>query len=46
VPTEDKGEKEKENFYKRLEEIFDNITPGNIKIVLDNLNAKKGKERM
>ncbi|VVC28029.1 Hypothetical protein CINCED_3A000867 [Cinara cedri] len=45
TPTEDKDEKEKEEFYERLEEILD-TTVGNIKIVLDDFNAKTGKERI
>ncbi|XP_022180576.1 craniofacial development protein 2-like [Myzus persicae] len=45
APTEDKDEEIKEEFYDTLEEVVDN-TVGNIKIVLGDLNAKIGKERI
>jgi len=45
APTEEKDEEIKEEFYDTLEEVFD-TTVGNIKIVLGDLNAKIGKERI
>jgi len=42
--TGEKDEEIKEEFYDTLEEVF--TTVGNIKIVLGDLNAKIGKERI
>lgn len=43
APTEDKDEEEKELFYATLEDTF-NLSKGDIRLVLDDFNAKIGRE--
>ncbi|CAH0552542.1 unnamed protein product [Brassicogethes aeneus] len=44
APTEEKDEEIKNEFYERLETIMNNITDGDIKIIMGDANAKIGKE--
>ena len=44
APTEEKEECEKEEFYDRLQEIYNNVQKYDI-IIMGDLNAKIGKER-
>lgn len=46
APTEDKDEKEKEEFYDTLEEIYDIMMIENIKIILSDLNSKIRNKRI
>jgi hydroxypyruvate isomerase len=44
APTEDKTVDVKESFYEELEHVFDKFPKYHMKILLQNLNAKVGKE--
>jgi len=46
APTEDKSQDEKEAFYEQLENALNLIPSNRIQIVLGDLNAKVGKEKM
>jgi hypothetical protein len=45
APTEDKGNETKNNFYSQLETIYDSISSKVIKVVLEDFNAKVGREQ-
>jgi len=44
APTEDKPQEEKETFYEDLESIINTLLNNSIHILLEDLNAKIGKE--
>jgi hypothetical protein len=44
APTEDKTEDVKDSFYNELECVFDKFPKYNMKILLQDFNAKVGKE--
>jgi len=44
APTEDKDKETKNDFYKRIEALYDTIPQNMLKIVLGDFNAKIGKE--
>jgi len=46
APTEEKEELEKEAFYQKVEEIYDSRPSNDIKIVLEDWNAKVGREEI
>jgi hypothetical protein len=46
VPTEDKINDMKDRFYKRLEHVFDKFPKYRMKILLEDFNAKVGKENI
>jgi len=45
TPTEDKEEEEKENFYERLELLYDSLPRNDVKIIMGDFNAKIGNEK-
>ena len=44
-PTEDKELEEKETFYQKLEDIYNQAPRNDIKIIIGDMNAKVGKEQ-
>jgi hydroxypyruvate isomerase len=44
APTEDKTDEVKDNFYEELEHVFDKFPKYHMKIVLEDFNAKVGRE--
>lgn len=46
APTEEKEEKEKNDYYEIMENVYDSIPRYDIKIILGDCNAKIGKEEM
>jgi hypothetical protein len=46
APTEEKEESEKEVFYQKVEETYDSCPSNNIKILLEDWNAKMGTEEI
>lgn len=46
APTEDKAEQIKEDFYIKLDAVYDQIPSNDIKILLGDMNAKIGKEEV
>jgi hypothetical protein len=44
APTEDKTDDVKDNFYKKVERVFDKFPKYHMKILLEDFNAKVGKE--
>jgi hypothetical protein len=46
APTGEKEEIEKEVFYQKVEDVYDSCPSNDIKIVLGDLNAKVGKEKI
>lgn len=46
APTENKEEETKEEFYLKLERLYDSLPTNDIKIVVGDMNAKIGKENI
>jgi len=46
VPTEEKTQEEKDDFYDELTNIVDGIPNNRIAVILGDLNAKVGKEKI
>jgi hypothetical protein len=44
VPTEDKDDDIRDSFYKELEQVFDQFPKHHMKILLEDFNAKVGRE--
>jgi hydroxypyruvate isomerase len=44
APTEDKTDEVKDSFYEELERVFDKFPKYHMKILLENSNAKVGRE--
>jgi exonuclease III len=44
APTERKGDGSKDSFYEELEEVFDHFPKYHMKILLEDFNAKVGRE--
>jgi thymidylate kinase len=40
APTEDEGDKEKEEFYEKLERAYDKLPANDIRIIVCDMNAK------
>ena len=43
APTEDKSDEEKEEFYRRLKEVFRMVEQHDILLLMDYFNAKVGQ---
>ena len=44
APTEDKEDEEKDLFYSTLQEVYDNVSGHDIRMIIGDMNAKVGKE--
>jgi hypothetical protein len=44
APPEDKSDDTKDSFYEELDHVFDQFLKYHIKILLGNINAKKGEK--
>lgn len=44
--TEDKGIEEKSEYYKRVENLFGKLSKSDLKLIIDDFNAKIGREEM